>query len=71
MKGFLVGDGLKGKTDNNKYDGINNGKWSFPAHHKISAQGLFYLMKSVGWKDIRVNINEKKDDTYYIRNATH
>lgn len=37
MKGYLVGDGLKGKIDNNKYEGINNGKWSFPVHHKISA----------------------------------
>ena len=60
MKGYLTADGGK--------KCMSEGTWSFACKGKIGAQGLFYLMKSVGFKDIRVNIAEYKENTYWIRN---
>jgi hypothetical protein len=60
MKGYLTADGAKGA--------MNDGKWNFACKGKIGAQGLFYLMKSVGWKDIRINILDYKENIYFIGN---
>lgn len=60
MKGYLTADGTKRE--------MSEGKWDFACKGKIGAQGLFYLMKSVGFKDIRVNIQFDHENTYWIRN---
>lgn len=62
MKGYLAADGTKGKK------GIGKGRWEFACLGKIGAQSLYYLMKSLGWKDIRVNIQSYKENTYWISN---
>ena len=59
MKGFLTADGSEGPKE---------GTWNFACKGKIGAQGLFYLMKSVGFKDIRVNINADHENTYWLEN---
>lgn len=58
MQGYLTADGEKGK--------MRKGRWSFACKGKIGAQGLFYLMKSLGWKDVRVNNIDAKENTYLI-----
>uniref|UniRef100_A0A6C0BF04 DNA polymerase n=1 Tax=viral metagenome TaxID=1070528 RepID=A0A6C0BF04_9ZZZZ len=68
MKGYLTADGTKDTETRN--NGIKAGKWAFACKGKIGAQGLFYLMKSVGWKNIRVNIHHGKDNVYWICNIT-
>jgi DNA polymerase elongation subunit (family B) len=60
MRGYLAADGAKGDG------GIIGGRWNFACLGKIGAQGLFYLMKSLGWNDIRVNIQNYRDNTYWI-----
>lgn len=64
MRGYLAADGTKGAR------GLIEGKWSFACLGKIGAQGLYFLMKSLGWKDIRVNIQKYKENTYWISNIS-
>ena len=66
MRGYLVGDGEKGSDKYNS--GMKSGKWHLDCLGKIGAQGLFYMMKSLGWKNIRINIREDKENIYSIRN---
>lgn len=69
MRGYLTADGNKAENrdSNGRYhNGIQTGRWSFACLGKIGAQGLYYLMKSLGWKNIRVNIHEQKENTYWI-----
>ena len=68
MKGYLTADGLKGTDKRN--DGIRNGKWTFACKGKIGSQGLYYLLISLGWKNVRVNVNKYKDNTYWITNTS-
>lgn len=63
MKGYFASD----RTRNND---IKAGKWAVACKGKICAQGLFYLMKSVGWKNIRVNIHHGEDNVYWICSIT-
>jgi DNA polymerase elongation subunit (family B) len=63
MRGYLTADGGKGD--------MAKGSWTFACKGKIGAQGLFYLMKSLGWRNIRVNINPNKENTYWISNLTN
>lgn len=60
FRGYLTADGTKKK--------MAKGKWDFACKGKIGAQGLYYLMQSLGYTDIRVNINFQKQNTYCIRN---
>lgn len=60
FKGYLTADGSK--------EYMAQGKWDFACKGKIGAQGLYYLMRSLGMKDIRVNIRDDKDNVYRIRN---
>jgi DNA polymerase elongation subunit (family B) len=62
MKGYLTADGAKKE--------MSCGKWDFACKGKIGAQGLFYLMKSLGFKDIGVNIRDDKENIYFIRTLT-
>lgn len=68
MRGYLAADGTKGDANDNKYkqQGINGGKWAFACKGKIGAQGLYYLMRSLGHINIRVYIQEYKENTYWI-----
>jgi DNA polymerase elongation subunit (family B) len=56
FEGFTAGDGWK----NDK--GIIN----FCQKGKINAQGLYYLMRSIGYNDINVLTQEYKPDIYWI-----
>jgi DNA polymerase elongation subunit (family B) len=42
------------------------GKWSFSREGKLGSQGLFYLMKSVGLKDVRVSVDSVRPNTYHM-----
>lgn len=57
-KGYQTGDDDKFK--------MSKGHVNFACKGKIGAQGLFYIMASLGYKNIRVNTQEVKDNTYWI-----
>ncbi len=59
LEGYLTADGSKKE--------MFNGGLDFACKGKIGAQGLFYIAKSIGWDNLRVNIQEYKDNTYWIR----
>jgi DNA polymerase elongation subunit (family B) len=56
--GYQTGDGSKGH--------MAKGEVCFCCKGKIGAQGLYYIMKSIGYKNVRVNIREAKENTYWI-----
>jgi DNA polymerase elongation subunit (family B) len=60
FRGYLTADGSK--------EYMAQGKWDFACKGKIGSQGLYYLMRSLGMKDIRVNIRDDKNNMYRIRN---
>ena len=60
MRGYLTADGTKRE--------MAKGQWAFACKGKIGAQGLFYIMKSLGMRDMRVNIQPYKENTYWISN---
>lgn len=66
MRGYLAADGTKGNESGS--NGIQRGIWDFASLGKISAQGLYYLMRSLGFKDVRINTHPKKENTYWVRN---
>ena len=57
-KGYQTGDDDKAK--------MAKGHVHFACKGKIGAQGLLYVMASLGYKNIRVNTQEVKDNTYWI-----
>jgi DNA polymerase elongation subunit (family B) len=59
MRGYLTADGAKGQ--------MAKGQWDWACKGKIGAQGLFYVMKSLGWKDIGIRVNDTKENTYFVR----
>ena len=60
IEGYLTADGAKKQ--------MHNGDVFFACLGKIGAQGLYYLCKSCGWSNLRVNIQAYKDNTYWISN---
>lgn len=66
MRGYLAADGTKGESGKNKGVGLVCGKWEFACLGKIGAQSLYYLMRSLGWKNVRINTHESKDNTYWV-----
>lgn len=58
FKGYQTGDDTKSC--------MARGHVSFACKGKIGAQGLYYIMKSIGYHNIRVNIQSYKDNTYWI-----
>jgi DNA polymerase elongation subunit (family B) len=57
--GYQTGDGTKTIT--------SNGHVSVACKGKIGAQGLYYIMRSLGYTNIRIDIHEAKENTYWIR----
>lgn len=57
-KGYQTGDDDKAR--------MAKGHVHFACKGKIGAQGLLYIMKSLGYANIRVNTQEVKDNTYWI-----
>ncbi len=57
-KGYQTGDDHK--------DSMARGHVNFACKGKIGAQGLLYLMKSLGYQGVRINTNEAKDNTYWV-----
>jgi DNA polymerase elongation subunit (family B) len=63
MDGYLAADG--GKAD------MKRGKINFCCKGKIGSMGLYYIAKSLGYKNLRVNIhNDRKPNIYWIRSLT-
>lgn len=60
LDGYLSTDKCKKQI---LYDGI-----SFECKGKIGAQGLYYIAKSIGWINLRVNIQDYKENIYWISN---
>ena len=58
FKGYQTGD------DTKKI--MAQGHVSFCCKGKIGAQGLYYVMQSLGYKHIRINTREYKDNTYWV-----
>jgi len=61
LEGYLTADGAK-KGD--EIDGLN-----FACKGKIGAQGLYYIARSIGWDNLRINIHPYKENTYWIRHC--
>lgn len=59
LQGYLTGDG--GKDDMERMHA------SFACKGKIGAAGLYYIVRSLGYDKVRVNICEAKPNTYWIR----
>lgn len=57
-KGYQTGDDSKSS--------MARGHVNFACKGKIGAQGLYYLMQSLGYKNIRINTQESHDNTYWI-----
>jgi len=58
LEGYLTADGCK------KY--LAQGRANFACKGKIGAMGLYYILKSLGRKRMRVNINPEKENIYFI-----
>jgi hypothetical protein len=58
LEGYLTADGCKKE--------MVNGGLNFACKGKIGAQGLYYIAKSIGWDNLRVNIRAQKENTYWI-----
>jgi len=58
LEGYLTADGAKKE--------MNTGGLSFACKGKIGAQGLYYIAKSIGWTNLRINIQSYKENTYWI-----
>lgn len=58
FKGYQTGDDTKSV--------MAQGHVSLVCKGKIGAQGLYYIMRSIGYKNIRINIQEAKENTYWI-----
>ena len=65
LDGYYIGDGYKAK-------GYELGKTSLrmDCKGKIGAQGLYFLLKSIGYKYISINTRESKPDIFRI-NCSH
>lgn len=60
MQGYLGTDNLN----------ILNSKETFACKGKIGSQGLYYLMISLGWKNVCINISKNRDDDIYYITST-
>lgn len=60
--GYYAADGCKG-------DGYSPERPRFCCKGKIGAQGLYYICKSIGIKNITVNIRSDKDNIYSIKSV--
>lgn len=58
INGYLTGDGDKSQ--------LAKDRASFACKGKIGAMGLYYMLKAVGRKGIRVNLQNGKDNIYFI-----
>jgi DNA polymerase elongation subunit (family B) len=54
------------QTDDDHKDSMARGHVNFACKGKIGAQGLYCLMKSLGYQSVRINTNEAKDNTYWV-----
>ncbi len=52
-------------TDSSKYH-MSCGEANFACQGKIGSMGLYYLIRAIGYKQVRVNIQEYNDNTYWI-----
>jgi DNA polymerase elongation subunit (family B) len=59
FKGYQTGDDAKSD--------MARGHINFACKGKIGAQGLYYIVKSLGYKDICINIQEYNENTYWLR----
>lgn len=59
FKGYQTGDDYKAD--------MAQGHVNLACKGKIGAQGLYYIMRSLGYKHIRVYTYQPKDNTYWIR----
>jgi DNA polymerase elongation subunit (family B) len=57
-KGYQTGDDCKRE--------MAQGEISFACKGKIGAQGLYYIAKSLGYHNVKVNTQSYKDNTYWI-----
>ena len=64
FEGFYAGDGCK----TGPY-GLDK-RMVFCQKGKIAAQGLFYLAKSIGYDKLSINIQESKENIYWIHSCT-
>ena len=62
LDGYLTGDGAKAE--------MAKGQASFACKGKIGAMGLYYIVRSVGYTMMRVNIREVKPNIYFITTPT-
>jgi DNA polymerase elongation subunit (family B) len=62
LQGYLSADG--GKAD------MKKNLVNFCCKGKIGSMGLYYIVKSLGYKNLRVNIQEYKPNIYWIRTLT-
>jgi len=58
FKGYLTGDDSKSS--------MAEGEIHFACKGKIGAQGLYYIVKSLGYHNVRINTQHYKDNTYWI-----
>lgn len=58
-KGYQTGDGTKSET--------KKGYTSIACKGKIGAQGLYYIAKSLGYTNLKIDTRDYKDNTYWIR----
>jgi DNA polymerase elongation subunit (family B) len=57
-KGYQTGDDCKAS--------MAQGEINFACKGKIGAQGLYYIVKSLGYHNVRINTQPAKDNTYWI-----